>query len=440
MQRVKTLGEKRFIEIDKPIIRETLVNGEEKAILSAFVNDNGRQKELRYEVGSEWGGALNADSSDAFFVSLLYYCLFNGYDMKFESPISEQLFYQITTYFIPVLCESAAFFHPIEVVAKTQKPEKPAARGVATGLSGGVDSLYTVFTHDNHKLEDFKLTHLLFTDLPATHESCPEDTSEFIETNMRQLKPLAEEIALPLIVVRTNLDVNFGIDETVHTRHGIVRNSGLFPLKYCSLAIALSNLIGKYYFSSGVDVEHFTIHPNPYDAAYYDTFNMAVLSTPSLAFYSTGSEISRLGKTERIAEYPVARRFLSVCADNTGKNCGRCKKCVRTQMDLFAIGKLENFSEVFHVESFKKNYSWYLARTLAHMEDPFCRETVMKLHARGGQITLSAQILSVFLRLLAGIRKRILPLRSNRFVMLAYRSLRIDVLLNGRRNVEGKER
>lgn len=75
-------------------------------------------------------------------------------------------------------------------------------------------------------------------------------------------------------------------------------------------------------------------------------------SHPQLdAYYSSshfqvqhiGTEMTRLSKVAMIADWPVGYHHIRVCQnDNSGSsNCGTCEKCIRTQLMLEALGKLQ---------------------------------------------------------------------------------------------------
>ena len=67
----------------------------------------------------------------------------------------------------------------------------------------------------------------------------------------------------------------------------------------------------------------------------------------------------RTQKTELIADWDIAHKYLSPCdavvAKKDGEhNCSRCYKCLRTLLVLEALGKLQDFAGVFNLETYKK--------------------------------------------------------------------------------------
>ena len=69
-------------------------------------------------------------------------------------------------------------------------------------------------------------------------------------------------------------------------------------------------------------------------------------SSSSLQFTHDGCEATRVQKCEKIADHPVALKRLRVCWRNPNSvyNCGRCEKCMRTMVNLAAVGALDNCS------------------------------------------------------------------------------------------------
>ncbi len=65
-----------------------------------------------------------------------------------------------------------------------------------------------------------------------------------------------------------------------------------------------------------------------------------LLGNPTFPVLSTGGTHSRLERVEFLAAHPVLLGELRVCyqQDAAGTNCGRCEKCVRTQLEMRTAG------------------------------------------------------------------------------------------------------
>ena len=68
-----------------------------------MINPNTNKKETKecyFEFEPEYSKFLCDERSDAFVTGLLTTAMENNMDIEFEAPISEQLYYQLMTYYI----------------------------------------------------------------------------------------------------------------------------------------------------------------------------------------------------------------------------------------------------------------------------------------------------------------------------------------------------
>jgi len=83
------------------IIRKPgIVNEGGKSRLQAPFNIDGKVNNVWFEVDKKYGKYLCYERSDAFVIGVLNYAMRNGHDIKCETPMGEELKYQITTYLI----------------------------------------------------------------------------------------------------------------------------------------------------------------------------------------------------------------------------------------------------------------------------------------------------------------------------------------------------
>ena len=151
---------KGILKIGTPFIK----NHENKSELFVNVNDNGNIKKLSYTVENEFEKYLTYERSDAFVVALLYYAMINEYDIEWETPCSEQLIYQLKTYYIPICGKDVEYMNYINLTGPTTSEKLISESAAGTGFSGGVDSCYTVKKYIDYEKESYKLKYLVFTD------------------------------------------------------------------------------------------------------------------------------------------------------------------------------------------------------------------------------------------------------------------------------------
>lgn len=119
-----------------------------------------RQEEAHIEVDKMYADYLVTDRIDPLVWGLLQFAINRGYDIESALPITEDLWYNLEMNFIDPLAANPGM-HRIHI----QAPLVPAmnhAGIVATGISCGVDSLYTIATHGENVPKPYRLTHLCF--------------------------------------------------------------------------------------------------------------------------------------------------------------------------------------------------------------------------------------------------------------------------------------
>ena len=183
------------ITIGRPYIREY----GDVSRLEAIITGSNFEKIHYFEVQKQYGQYLCYERSDAFVVSLFYFALVNGYDMKCTVPMSEKLYYQLTRILMPTMVKyHSDFFHTIKITAKLDNVPIQNAKGVGAAVSGGVDSFYTIVTNMSTETKDFDITHLLVANSYNIFHGDENTRRRFRETaNHSQV--IADDLGLPLI-------------------------------------------------------------------------------------------------------------------------------------------------------------------------------------------------------------------------------------------------
>jgi hypothetical protein len=220
----------------------------------------------------------------------------------------------------------------IEARPEARMPLARAMERAGSFLSGGVDSL--ALLRENRL--NFPLEHpRSIKDCLIVHgfdmggvEKTGSEAAAFAQA-VNMLVPVAEAAAVTLIPLRTNVrhlddDVIFWMNEFA---------GGAMA----SVAHALANRLSLVYMASAFDIPHVTpnvaVHPL-LDGNY---------GSADLQIRHEGVQHSRLDKVRLLADWEVALQTLRVCTLNPPGllNCGRCEKCLRTMLELLAVGKLK---------------------------------------------------------------------------------------------------
>jgi hypothetical protein len=218
----------------------------------------------------------------------------------------------------------------IETRQGVRFPTARAEERAGSFLSGGIDSLAAL----RRNRLDFPLSHSYsIKDCLYVHGfdmggmASGDSEIESYRRGLAALKPVAEDAGVTLIPVSTNIrHLDDDVYRWMYEFHGAA---------LASVAHALSRRLARVYIASSTEIadlepwgSHPILDPN--------------FSSAELQLQHTGHVYSRLDKVRLVADWDGALENLRVCTENPpGKlNCGRCEKCMRTMLELLAVGKL----------------------------------------------------------------------------------------------------
>lgn len=308
----------------------------------------GQPQQCWFEYPAAYQEYLCTERCDAFVIALLPYAMKHGLDIQSDIPLSEQLYYQINVYYIPVLSKYQKEFQKISLTVPTNSANLNCGHGVGTGISCGVDSFYTITTHLQDVPESYRLTHLVSMNVGSFGYQGGDFSYQWFQKELVKARSAAQQLNLPLIEVNSNL---MEVYQENHAASGTFRMVGAM--------LGLQKLFGKYYISAGFDIKDFNILSDDNDD--YDLFNLMVGSNESITFYSVGMEASRYERTAYITNYPVTFDTLTVCMSGAD-NCGKCEKCLRTLGTLYMLGKLDCYQGAFDTAQFLRHKIYNLAK------------------------------------------------------------------------------
>ena len=340
---------KRTMKIGKPVLSYN--GGKARVTASINLQSEGGAKSLWFEVDDEYGKYLCSERGDAYLIGLLWYAMFHQYDMELEVPVTGELLHQVQTWLIPSLVKNSKVLHEPKITCAVEDESLPNAGAVGTGMSCGVDSLHAVSRYYKHPLSRFRLTHLAIFNVGAFGLYDIDKADAQFKWQMENSRCIANELGLKLVVGNSNLKGEFFTDN--RCTHTFTNMFAVFMLQ---------KLWGTYYYSSaGWDMSRFDINDaDRNDAAQYDILSLACFSTRALKLYSEGAALTRYEKMKDLLQFPYARKYLHVCCQDEGGNCGKCFKCKRTMVALDALGILDEFSDVFDVKYYRCHKSRYL--------------------------------------------------------------------------------
>ncbi len=234
-----------------------------------------------------------------------------GGTLRLEEPISPRVLRSVREFQAIQRAWSTGWdfidgpLHEIEVVALTRVVEPtPPKNRVAAFFDGGLDSWATVLSEPG------------VTDLILIEGLDPVPTE--------LVRDAASQLGLALHVVRTNLR---GLSDQ------LIPWEAYRGCAAVAVAFLFEPLFDRILITGDADYE---LQERSGAGWMVDQ----LWSTEALEIADAGGGLSRVARTRLVAEHHAARRWLRVCAGNSGEafDCGRCDDCLMTMVTLEAFG------------------------------------------------------------------------------------------------------
>ncbi len=348
--------------IKQPFIEQ---DGEWTSVASLITNEvTKEEKKYFFRVKNEYASYLVNEHADAFVLAVLCTATETGQDIIVEGTVSDQFSYHFKA--LSYITAKAAKCR--EAILKAQKVEhfdfQPSA--VGTAFSGGVDSLATFINHRKGNPdcpESFQITHLTLFSSFAYGTEYAKSYPLFMEDAM-SLQTFADQENLPLVLIDSNTC------ELIEFAEHISGFTSCFIHYICASVLVLQKLFKTYLISSGYTADKFHLSVNQ---SYSDLLISRLLSDHNTTVTVAETTLNRVEKTKAIADYPLAKKCLSVCWHNQCAdtynwtieldgyiNCGQCGKCQRTLTTLDLLGAVEHFSQVFDLKKYAEQREEFL--------------------------------------------------------------------------------
>jgi hypothetical protein len=363
--------------INKPFIEER----DSETFLLAVVEDEitNTKEEFYFSVQNEYGKFLCDEISDSFVAAMLIPALMSGQDLYVIGAISEILQHHLENSLVYLL--SKVFDKkPIKVIPESTVTIDFDSKAIATGFSGGVDSFATVLQHTSDHCPDLlTLTHLALLNIGAYGNNEERSTRIFREDAQRA-EAFADEIALPLVLLNSNISKAYDVNEITHgytTRLSISLMAGI---------LALQKLFKIYLVASSQTIDK--IRLDKWYQTHYENILASCLSTTNTTITIANENMDRIEKTKFIADSELVQKFLYVCLSDilnekskikfnkdAYPNCSECFKCLRTLFVIDLFGKLNDFSDRFDIRKYQDQKVHYIKYVLKRMnKDPYLME------------------------------------------------------------------
>lgn len=337
-------------------------------MINSRIAFGGEDHTLWYKIPAEFREFVVDENLDAFLVGILFLGLERREDIRINGQISEKLFYSLSHYLIPAFVQANPNYKQIKIIPdQLNKANLNKIEAAATGLSCGVDSFATYFTH-REEVGSFKIDYFTFFNAGSHGDLGGKRAREVYEQRYNIVQMFAKKENKKLISIDSNLSEILNIN--FQKSHSI-RN--------ISCALNLQKLFRNYYYASAYRLDHFKLNAN--DTSDADFLILRLLDTESTSFYSSVAQLTRVERTLLISDFPETYDYLDVCTnpwmERDKINCSKCYKCLRTQLTLDIAGELEKYQEVFDVYLFRKIKHKYIGELLYKKnKSPLDRELI----------------------------------------------------------------
>lgn len=287
--------------------------------------------------------------------------------------------------------------------------------GVGTGCSLGVDS-FTVLAHHffNEDIpHSYKISHLTLFNAGA-FGSIEEGASKSFYKELERTKKFSEAIGLPLVWVDSNI-------RSFYPEHSFDWNHTYLNM---SIVLSMQKLWKKYLYASSfaVDSLEFNFAIN----SLYEPFLLPHISTENTELIQASMDMRRSDKVAYIANNEIVRKNLYVCLkeqqsnskwfkgkipQNDFLNCGHCKKCLRTMLQLDILGQLKQFEGIFDTSEWPKLKKKYITLVLTkRKENDICLDLYQSMLSHKYKIPIQSKLYSSALINYRTLKKVLRPL------------------------------
>ena len=338
-------------------------------------------------VEDEYAYMLADDVYDAFVLIPLYFGMYCKQDIHIHGYVSKRLYKNVMNYLQRILCDFSDDLSRINITVDGFKEADGEPSIIGTGISCGVDSLATIYNwYVKEDDPDFRINGLFFLNAGWHGHFGHEGTQKLFLDRYELNKPAAEELGLPVYLVDSNLHA-FSY-KLFPYKTGVM---GHFANYSCILG--LQRAVKKYYVSSTFsysEIMSFSRLTRDDDFnEFSESFSVPLVRTEKLEFVIDGCQLERSLKTERIADWDIAQKYLMPCMGQShfvddAHNCSKCTKCLRTLLVIEAMGRLEDFAGVFDLDTYRENSYRYKCETvLNRKKDAFMEENYNFCKAHG---------------------------------------------------------
>ena len=278
-----------------------------------------RVETVFYEVVGETASSP-LDNFDGILCATVLHAMGERRNIRLHGPATSEILRNLTEFQLAWRRWRPDVYQPVEIEADTVTISRPRDERSVSAFSGGVDSTFTLL-HNNpqdpiprYGVDTVVLVHGF--DVSLAH-------SDALQELIDRTEPVRALAKARLRIVRTN-SKDLGLQSWADSCGAqLAACLHLFSADFSHALIGGSDAYDELWLPWGTNPV--TDH---------------LLSGGRMAIVHDGAAFCRTDKVAFLAKVPAALRSLKVCWEgkDQGRNCGVCEKCVRTQINLLAVG------------------------------------------------------------------------------------------------------
>jgi hypothetical protein len=291
--------------------------------------------------------------------------------------------------------------------------DAPQEERVGTFFSGGIDSFYTFLKHRDE-----------ITDLIYIHGfDVLLENRPLRKRTVKTIHEIASSFGKRIIEVETNLR------SLLHTYFRYRRMWG--PITHGVMFASVGHVLSPFFKHIYIAASH--TYRDLYPWGSHPLLD-PLWSTETLEFIHDGCEATRIDKAMLLSKFDIALKSLQVCFSPRPQgvyNCGVCEKCLRTMINLKAVGALDRCT------AFDGRLDARRVGKIVALDDStrsFVKENLRALEKNGDDQKLYKALLRVFNRpRWRGVAINWLSHKSRQVQRLTKIHLRLNKVLRGNR-------
>ncbi len=275
-------------------------------------------QKLWYRLPAAYAHAITP-SSDPFVLGMLHRAMLAHQDLVVHGEVSLTLLRNLEEYQRAWALWLPKHYAPIDIIADVEREQTPAPDGAIFTFSGGMDSAFTAWRH--HKAMCGRRTRKLRAGILVHGFDIPLAAADTFANRLAHARAMLSSLDMDVIPIATNL------------RQWGAEWFAMFGAGSASCLTLLQAGWNTGLISSGPAYNHLLIPNGSNPVTDY------LLSTGAFEIVHDGADARRIDKARALAEWMEARQHLRVCwQSDLYRNCGHCRKCVRTILEFRAVG------------------------------------------------------------------------------------------------------